>query len=169
MAESPSDSDVRFARRCTARGREAAPEVSTMLDVYPETALLVTGLPCFSDVTRTKILTMLLADCAGRLTGYTAVNGSVVTNTVHNNREHNNRAHNSTARPAYVVLMAHREARTDPPALPVAADDVEHTLREGEALVIPNGHHPQARAQARAVDYRLILRSDTPVKGIPHR
>lgn len=124
-----------------------------MLDVYPETSLLVTGLPCFSDVTRTKILTMLLADCAGRLTGYTAVNGSVVTNTVHNNGAHNDLpSTGDRSRPAYVVLMAHREARTDPPALPVAADDVEHTLREGEALVIPNGHHPHRSEQSRAFD-----------------
>ncbi|WP_151476061.1 hypothetical protein [Streptomyces albicerus] len=45
----------------------------------PWEAVLLQGLPTFDAVTQTKILTLLLADCAGRLTAYADFNASVLT------------------------------------------------------------------------------------------
>ncbi|MEU2110109.1 TauD/TfdA family dioxygenase [Streptomyces sp. NPDC019507] len=137
----PSQSDMRFAEQVLGQGRTVLPGLARAVEDKPWEAVLLRGLPEFDAVTRTKILTLLLADCAGRLTAYADFNASVLTDIRPNPRSREQNAqperlgmHNDfpfiadRSRPGFIVLVAHEASGEIPRTLLAPAGAIVERL-----------------------------------------
>ncbi|MEU8927786.1 TauD/TfdA family dioxygenase [Kitasatospora sp. NPDC048545] len=141
LDNTPSQSDIRFAEQVIERGRAVIPALAEAVENSPSEAIVLRGLPRFSGVAQTKILTLLLADCVGRLTAYADFNASVLTDIRPNpqSREQNAQPerlgmHNDfpfiadRSRPAFIVLVAHKAVGEVPRTLLAPADALVERL-----------------------------------------
>ncbi|MFJ8928014.1 TauD/TfdA family dioxygenase [Streptomyces sp. NPDC102364] len=146
LDSTPSQSDVRFAEQVLGRGSAIIPALSDAVGEAPREAVLLQGLPSFDAVGQTKILTLLLADCAGRLTAYADFNASVLTDIRPNpqSREQNAQPerlgmHNDfpfipdKARPKFIVLVTHEVSGQVPRTLLAPAGAIVDQL-DAEAV-----------------------------------
>ncbi|MER6452722.1 TauD/TfdA family dioxygenase [Streptomyces sp900105245] len=137
----PSQSDMRFAEQVLGQGRAVLPTLARAVEEKPWEAVLLQGLPRFDAVARTKILTLLLADCAGRLTAYADFNASVLTDIRPNPRSREQNAqperlgmHNDfpfiadRSRPGFIVLVAHEASGEIPRTLLAPASAIVERL-----------------------------------------
>ncbi|MET9647659.1 TauD/TfdA family dioxygenase [Streptomyces syringium] len=141
LDNTPSQSDMRFAEQVLGQGRTVVPALAKAVEEAPWEAVLLQGLPTFDAVAQTKILTLLLADCAGRLTAYADFNASVLTDIRPNpqSREQNAQPerlgmHNDfpfivdRSRPGFIVLVAHEASGEIPRTLLAPADAIIERL-----------------------------------------
>ncbi|MFG3024968.1 TauD/TfdA family dioxygenase [Streptomyces sp. NPDC048254] len=141
LDNTPSQSDMRFAEQVLRQGRTVVPALAEALYNAPWEAVLIQGLPTFDMVAQTKILTLLLADCVGRLTAYADFNASVLTDIRPNpqSREQNAQPerlgmHNDfpfitdRSRPGFIVLVTHEASGEIPRTLLAPADAIVERL-----------------------------------------